>query len=127
VDNQTTRQYRGPFAFPGLRYDADRSIIAQRFAKGTAELVIPPIRFRKLGGFNFYANWIQPTVFSSVLYTRNANNDPTEFVNLGGQLDLRLVTFSLLPATISVGYAQAWDLNTDDNFDEWMVSLRILH
>ena len=134
VDNQSTRQYRGPFAFPGLRYNADRTIIAQRFAKGTAELVFPPIRFRRFGGFNFYGNWIQPTVFSSLLYTRDSGIEPinqediqSKFVDVGAQIDFRLVTFSLLPSTVSVGYAKAWDLDSEMSYDEWMVSLRILH
>ncbi len=127
VDNQATRQYRGPFAFPGLRYDANRSIIAQRFGKGTAELVLPPIRFRKLGGFNFFANWIQPSLFSSLLYADNTNTDPDKFIDFGGQVDFRFVTFSLLPSTISVGYARARDLDNKGMFDEWMVSLKLLH
>ena len=33
LDNQATRQYRGPFSLPGLSYTADRVVIAQRFAK----------------------------------------------------------------------------------------------
>lgn len=127
VDYQQVRRYRSPFSFPGVGYDADISIIAQRFAKGTAELVIPPVRFRKFGGFNFFLNWIQPCVFSSVLYTRNANLPESQFVNLGAQLDFRMVTFSLNPSTLSVGYANAWDLDGTDQFNEWMISLKLLH
>ena len=127
VDYQAVRRYRSPFSFPGVGYDAGRSIIAQRFAKGTAELVIPPIRFRKFGGFNFFVNWIQPCVFSSLLYTRNADLAESRFVNLGAQVDFRMVTFSLNPSTLSVGYANAWDLDGSDQFDEWMISLKLLH
>lgn len=127
IDYQATRRYRSPFSFPGLGYDVDRAIIAQRFAKGGAELVIPPLRFRKLGGFNFFVNWIQPTVFSSFLYTTGIDLPKNEFVNLGAQLDIRMVTFSLLSSTLSVGYAKAWDVNSTDRYDEWMVSLKLLH
>jgi hypothetical protein len=127
IDYQQTRRYRSPFALPGLGYDAGRSVIAQRFAKGTAELVIPPLRIRQLGGFNFFANWIQPMLFSSYLYTVNGSFGSNEFVNLGGQIDLRMVTFSLLPSTLSFGYAKAWDINGPDQFDEWMISLKLLH
>ena len=85
------------------------------------------MRFRKFGGFNFFVNWIQPTVFSSLLYTSNVETPDDKFVNLGSQIDIRMVTFSLLPSTISIGYAKAWDLNGNDTFDEWMISLRLLH
>lgn len=134
IDYQATRRYRSPFSFPGLGYDADKSVIAQRFAKGTAELVLPPLRFRKLGGFNFFVNWIQPTVFSSILSVETGEDDPinpdflvTQAVNLGGQLDIRMVTFSLLPSTLSFGYAKAWERNGSGQFDEWMISLKLLH
>lgn len=134
VDYQATRQYRAPFSFPGLSYDADRTVIAQKFAKGTAEFVLPPLHFRKLGGFNFFANWIQPSVFSSILYTDSPDESvpPTfystnKLVNAGGQIDLRMVTFSLLPSTLSFGYARAWDIDGAGTFDEYMISLKLLH
>ncbi len=129
LDYQQPRQYRAPFAFPGLSYAADRSIIAQRFGKLMAEFVVPPVHFRKVGGFNFFVNWIQPTFFSSILYTTTV--DPgipdNTFANLGGQIDIRMVTFSLMPSTLSFGYAQAWDLVDNGRYDEWMISLKILH
>jgi hypothetical protein len=133
IDYQATRRYRGPFSFPGLGYDAERAFIAQRFAKGTAELVLPPWRFRKLGGFNFFVNWVQPAVFSSYLWTEPGDDGfPADFlltkaVNLGAQIDVRMVTFSLLPSTLSLGYAKAWDIDSDDAFDEWMISIKLLH
>ena len=118
VDYQSTRRYRGPFSFAGLSYDGGRSIIAQRFAKAGAELVLPPIRFKKLGGFNFFANWMQPSIFSSFLTTSDV--DPSDgmryeeqFANIGAQIDIRLVTFSLLPSTISIGWAKAWEVSSD--------------
>jgi len=66
-------------------------------------------------------------VFSSLLYTRNADLAESRFVNLGAQVDFRMVTFSLNPSTLSVGYANAWDLDGSDQFDEWMISLKLLH
>ena len=126
MDYQSTRQYRSPFSLAGLSYDAGRSVIARTFGKATAEFVVPPVRFRKLGGFNFYANWMQPSIFGSVLYAQNTGGVREEFANLGVQLDIRLVTFSLLPSTISIGYAKAWDLNSNGVFDEWMISLKLL-
>lgn len=129
LDYQQSRQYRAPFAFPGLSYTADKAVIAQRFGKAMAEFVIPPVHFRKLGGFNFFVNWIQPTVFSSVLYTTTVDQglSDNQFVNLGGQIDIRMVTFSLLPSTLSFGYAQAWDMVDNGRYNEWMISLKLLH
>lgn len=140
LDYQPTRQYRGPFSLPGLGYDEDRSVIAQRFAKGTAELVIPAWHFRKVGGFNFFVNWIQPAIFTSYVYTSNyeaIRYDPSgnlvygttynELADLGVQLDIRMVTFSLLPSTLSIGYAKAKDLRGPETYDEFMISLKLLH
>ncbi|OUR94630.1 hypothetical protein A9Q87_03065 [Flavobacteriales bacterium 34_180_T64] len=126
VDFRSFRRYRTPFSYPGLSYNEDFTIVARTFSKHTAELVLPPIRFRKLGGFNFFANWMQPTIFSSFLLTDDILTNSGEFINLGFQLDTRFVMFALLPSTLSVGYAKAWDLNTDNSYGEWMISLKLL-
>jgi hypothetical protein len=92
-----------------------------------AEFVLPPIRFKKLGFLNLYSNWLQPTLFTSVLTYNNPIEGITSFANVGTQLDMRIVLFSLWSSTISVGYAQAYNLNNLANrFDEWMISLKIL-
>ena len=126
VDYRTFRRYRTPFSFPGLSYKEDFAIIARTFGKTTAELVLPPIRFRKLGSFNFFANWMQPAIFSSFLFTDDVLTGTGKFVDLGFQLDTRFVMFSLLPSTLSIGYAKAWDLDNDNSFGEWMISLKLL-
>ena len=127
IDHGSFRKFRGPFSFPGLRYDADVTIVSKEFFKGMAEFVLPPIRFKKLGTLNLYSNWIQPTVFSSVLTYGNPTGGIASFVNFGTQIDMRIVLFSLWSSTFSVGYAQAYDLNdTSSQFDEWMISLKIL-
>lgn len=122
IDWQSSRRYRGDFAFPGIQYDADVTIIAREYAKGMIEFVIPPIRYREFGFLNFYANWSQFSVFASGL--RADQNQ--QFINFGAQLDTRLVLFSLMPATLSFGYATAFDLITERDYDEWMISLKIL-
>ncbi|HEX9651972.1 MAG TPA: hypothetical protein VGA21_15530 [Cyclobacteriaceae bacterium] len=122
IDHQTSRRYRTEFSFPGVQYDADVTIIAKEFAKGMIEFVLPPIRYRELGFLNFYANWTQLSIFTSGL--RADNNQ--QFVNFGAQLDTRLVLFSLMPSTLSLGYASAFDLVTENNYNEWMISLKIL-
>ena len=130
VDFQSARRYRNPFSFPGVSYTAGRSIIAKNFGKVLGEFVFPPIRFKKFGGYRFFANWIQPMVFGSYLGTRDVGFEGDsyyeQFANAGIQIDLRLVTFSFLPSTISFGYANAWDLDSGRRFNEWMISLQLL-
>lgn len=127
IDYHQTKQYRGPFSFPGVSFNSDRFIIGQRFAKAMAEFVMPAIRFRKLGGFNFFANWIQPTVFTSILYSNDSIFPSNKMYNMGAQLDLRMVTFSLNPSTLSVGYGRAFEVDGSESYGEWMISLKLLH
>jgi hypothetical protein len=104
------------------------------------ELVLPPIRYRKLGFFNFFATYSSPSIFAGVLlakdyneyksyeYTGNYSDDPNikeSFSNIGIQLDTKLVMFSHLSATFSFGWARAFDHNVDNtSYDEWMISLK---
>ncbi|MDW8330912.1 MAG: hypothetical protein RMK43_04615 [Cyclobacteriaceae bacterium] len=126
IDYQAARRYRNIFSFPGVGFDASRFIIAKSFAKGMAELVLPPIRFRHAGTLNFYSNWMQFSLFSSLLTTSEPEFGKSRFINAGAQLDIKLVIFSLLESTFSVGYARAADLLNKDTFQEWMVSLKLL-
>ncbi len=127
VDYRTSRRYRTSFAFPGLGFTEDRAIIAKDFGKSMVDLILPPIRFRKLGGMNFYSNWMQFMVFSSVLTTSDPSSVRNQFFNVGSQVDIKMVIFSLLESTLSVGYAKAYDaLDNNKHYDEWMVSLKLL-
>jgi hypothetical protein len=99
-----------------------------------------------------FANWTQASVFASVLYSQNYDpnggknlqyfireiphplgksfDDPIwtdTFVNFGAQIDTRIVLFSLLPSTISIGMARAYDVISDDSYDEFMISLKLLN
>ncbi len=127
IDFQTARRYRNIFSFPGLSFIADRSIIARTFEKAMVEFVLPPIRFREMGGLNLYSNWMQATVFSSGLLTHDASSMNNRFVNVGSQLDVKIIIFSLLESTFSVGYASAFDLDQNNKqYNEWMFSLKLL-
>ena len=131
VDYLTSKRYRNTYSFPGLSFNAGKSLIAKSFNKVMADLVIPPIRYRKLGFFNLYANWTQANVFTTLLNIQDFDNDRAEqFVNVGAQVDTRLVMFSLNPATLSFGFARAWNMDPqageDTFFDEWMISLKLL-
>ncbi|MBX2954622.1 MAG: hypothetical protein KF846_00605 [Cyclobacteriaceae bacterium] len=127
IDYQGARRYRNTFSFPGLSFDADQFIIAKSFGKGMIEFVLPPIRFRELGGLNLYSNWMQFMLFSSSLITYDKTFSNNHFVNVGSQVDFKIVIFSLLESTFSIGYANAFDLNNNNKrFSEWMFSLKLL-
>lgn len=127
IDYQGSRRYRGTWAFPGLSFLEERSIVAKDFLKTTAEIVLPPIRFRKFGGLNLYSNWMQFSVFSSYLAVREPLFfGDNQFANAGSQLDLKIVLFSVMESTFSLGYARAWDIVSGEEYREFMISLKLL-
>jgi hypothetical protein len=124
VDHLSIRRYREHQSFPGTELNA---VEAASFGRLMLEWTLPPVRFRRLGTPGFYANWLQAMLFTSGL-AANPDDDALrrELLNVGAQLDLKLVLFSNLPSTLSVGYARAYE---DGDFvsGEWMASLNILH
>ena len=138
IDYLSSKMYRSTFSFPGVTYDGIHDIeedtykylIAKSFFKSMVELVLPPIRYRKLGFFNFFATSSNPSIFAGVLFLNNYDeildiNQKESFSNIGFQIDTKLVMFSHLSATLSFGWAQAFDNNVDNtSYDEWMVSLK---
>ena len=124
IDHMQTRRYRMHYSFPGAELN---EIAGTNYGKLMAELALPPVRFKRVGFMNYYANWAQLNLFSSGLVT---NLDHTEtrrrFYNAGAQLDIRMVVFSILESTLSFGYASAWDYDNRNRSDEWMISLRLL-
>jgi hypothetical protein len=127
IDFQGSRRYRGTWSFPGLSFLEERSIVAKDFFKTMAEVVLPPIRFRKFGGLNLYSNWMQFSLFSSALLVKEpvfyGNN---RFANAGAQLDMKIVLFSVMESTFSMGYANAWDIVSGERYREFMISLKLL-
>jgi hypothetical protein len=126
VDYHEFRQFRNPYSFAGLSFTNEFNIIAKEYAKVTTEWVLPPIRYRKFGGFNFFANWTQATIFTSFLTANDPDFGNNQYYNIGTQIDTRMVMFSHLPATLSIGYARAWQLDSNRNFGEFMISLKLL-
>ena len=133
IDHMSSKMYRGIFSFPGISFDSDRILIAKRFFKTMIELVMPPIRYRKLGFFNFFATNTTPSIFMGRLfsydYISTLPGTPEireNFSNIGVQLDTKLVMFSHLSAVFSVGWARAFDNNKiyNKSYDEWMISLK---
>ena len=123
IDHGTIDRYRDYYSFPGVGIDA---INARSFGKLLGEYNLPPKRFREFGTTWAYVNWARFTLFSSALVT-NFTSVPSRayFVNLGTQLDVRLVLFTYLNTTFSSGFAAAADHNGRVT-GEYMVSLRIL-
>jgi hypothetical protein len=102
-------------------------------------LLLPAIRYRKLGFFNLFATYSHPTIFAGSLFTKNyeefegklidsgkiGKEYSETFRNIGFQIDTKLVMFSHLSSTISFGWARAFSQGKDyKEYDEWMVSLK---
>jgi len=96
---------------------------------------LPPVRFRKLGFPALFCNWMRTAVFASAIQV-NIDGEPAEeplpqygfrrtLFNLGAQIDFRLVLFSNLSSTFSIGFARALEEDIKAT-DEFMISLKIM-
>ena len=123
VDREAVKRFRSSLAFPGLEID---ELGGTSFAKTQAELILPPIRFKNVGGSSLYLKWVRPTVFATAMATNVTDSDSRiRAVNVGGQLDLRIMMFSYLKTTLSAGWAQARQIDGRTG-TETMISLKIL-
>jgi hypothetical protein len=123
VDSQPEQRYRAHYSFPGVEIN---DIGGTTFGKTMLEWALPPVRFRHLGLPTFYAMWARISLFGSAIVTNIGSGDLERQVgNLGGQLDLRMILLSHLKATLSVGFAVAFEEQRKAR-DEFMVSLKIL-
>ena len=123
IDHQDEKRYRSHYSFPGVEIN---QLGGTNFLKGLAEWNLPPVRFRRIGFPNLYLRWARPALFASGLVTNvDSASLRSNAFNVGAQVDLRFVTFSYLPITVSVGYATAW-VEGDDMSDEFMLSVKIL-
>jgi hypothetical protein len=123
IDHGDVSRYRNYYAFPGVGIDA---ISAGNFGRVMGEWNLPPVRFRHLGSTWLYANWARLTLFSSGLLTNFSNSAVRgEYVDVGTQLDFRVVWFTYLNSTFSAGYAAAHD-RQGHLTTQYMISLKIL-
>ncbi len=123
VDHREVNRYREWYSFPGLELNEAGG---RNFAKSMLEWTLPPLRFRRVGVSALYANWARLALFAHGLATdldRGAQR--REWLGLGGQLNLKLVVFSSLESTLSLGYAMAI-ADGRRPADEVMASLKIL-
>jgi hypothetical protein len=123
IDHQEIKRYRDEYSFPGVEIDNIGGVL---FAKGMLEWDLPPIRFRRLGIPSFYCNWARIGLFTSAIGTNfDRASEKQAMGNAGGQIDFRLVLFSSLESTLSLGYAVAAQENQRLS-KEFMISLKIL-
>jgi hypothetical protein len=123
VDRLETSRYREYYSFPGLELN---QVAARNFARAQIEWNLPPVRFEQAGKPFLYVNWTRLSFFSTGLlsnFIRAA--DRGLYGNLGAQLDFRVVIFTYLNTTFSVGYAGASRRNGPTT-GELMVSLKLL-
>lgn len=123
VDHANEKRYREYYSFPGVELN---EVGGTTFGKILLEWNLPPIRFRRLGVPVLYCNWSRIAFFSSGLVTNfDSKPDRRSVVNFGGQIDFKLVMFSNLESTFSLGYAVATE-NNQHLMKEFMISLKIL-
>ena len=115
-------RYRGYFSFPGAPIDA---IGGRDYAKSMVEWDLPPVRFRSAGWTAVYFNWVRLVLFSGVLGTNLGNSaSRAGYTDAGAQLDFRLVWFTYMKSTFSVGFAAAHDPNGHTGTEK-MISLKL--
>jgi hypothetical protein len=122
VDDRPEKRYREEESFPGFEID---EIAARRFAKGTAEINLPPIRFAEVGTPAFYLSYIRPAVFAGAMATKSPEGDGHHYLDAGAQLDLNFTVAMRLPMIFSIGVAAGWE---DGHYrkTEWLASLKIM-
>jgi hypothetical protein len=122
VDDRAIKRYREMESFPGFDID---EIAARRFAKATAEINLPPIRFAEVGTPAFYLSYVRPAAFAGILATQAPDLGKHRYYDLGAQLDLNFTIALRLPMIFSVGAAAGW---ADGHYrkTEWLASLKIM-
>ncbi len=123
VDHAEVDRYREFYSFPGVELN---EVGGKNYGKLTLELTLPPVRFKRLGVPALYCNWTRLALFSSGIITNvDSRAHRRELVDVGAQLNFKVVLFSSLESTFSLGYAVAAEEGRSPT-DEFMVSLKIL-
>ena len=123
VDYQEVRRFRKHYSFPGIEIN---ELEGNNFGRLMLEWELPPLRFERAGFPELYCTWASAAIFGSAIVT---DLDESEFrqelYNVGVQVDFKLVIFTNLSSTLSIGYARAFD-NDRNGSNEFMISLKIL-
>lgn len=124
IDYLDSKRFREYYSFPGVELN---EIGGTNYGKLMLEWTLPPLRFRRFGVQSFYMNWMHLSLFASGLSTNFDNPSLKQTaVNVGGQLDCKLVMFSTQESTLSFGYAVAWRDHLPSSTKEFMISLKLL-
>lgn len=119
LEEGTNRRYRQIENFPGL---ADNSQIADRFAKFTVENIFPSVKIGKRFG-DSYLRRADVSVFHQRLYSEFEDTS-TQYYNLGLQSNWYFTNFYTIDATLSLGFARAWD-QAGDAYDEFFLYIKL--
>ena len=86
----------------------------------------PALRFRKVGVPSAYLRWARLTAFAGGLVT-DVDDEATRagYLNVGAQVDIRMITLSHLESTFSIGVAVA-DGQGIPRSSELLVSLKLM-
>jgi hypothetical protein len=123
VDHGSVQRYREHYSFPGVELNA---LGGTNFVKVLAEFDLPPLRFRRAGIPAFYCTWLRLALFGGGVTTNlDRAGSGQRAVNLGAQLDCKLVLFSTLSSTLSFGFAVAAEEDRRLT-NEFMISLKLL-
>jgi hypothetical protein len=123
IDYQDYKRYRKFYSFPGVEINA---IGGNNYGKAMLEWTLPPLRFKRYGFTSYYLRWAQLAIFTSnIVANIDDEQSRRHLVNIGGQLDFRLVMFSRLKSTFSIGYAVALEKDQKASTD-FMISFKIL-
>jgi len=123
VDYKEVRRYHDYYSFPGIDIN---ELGANNFGKLLLEWELPAIRFKRAGIPALYFTWASPALFGSAIATNlNDSEFRRELYNLGAQIDFKMVIFTNLSTTFSVGLARAFESGQPSS-NEFMISLKIL-
>ena len=123
VDHGTIRRFRDAESFAGLDIN---EVGGANYARAQLEWTSPPLRFRKAGIPSFYFRWADLSLFTTGLATDlDEDGFRRGLVNVGAQVDVRVVTLSHLDSTLSFGFASAWGRGRPAS-NSWMFSFKIM-
>jgi hypothetical protein len=122
VDDRPEKRYREMESFPGFSID---EIAARRFAKLSAEVNLPPIRFAEVGTPALFMSYVRPAAFGGFMATDEPDRSSHHYADLGAQLDFNFTVAMRLPMIFSVGAAAGW---RDGQYrkTEWLASLKVM-
>ena len=111
--------YRDVMSLPGL---GDRRHQADRFIKITIENALPPVNISYAWG-DHYLRKMDVSVFTQYVALENSG-ERENYLSIGAQLNLRMLSFYTIESTLSAGYAHTWNASKEQ-FSEAFISLKL--